>query len=170
MNSPRKARRKNTIARSRLLENAISGLRHRNFVEFKSHADFEKTGLFPPTCYVIRNYPHPTLYGTPGKKEAFVFYRGARYVFEAKYQNTSGSVDEKIGTLWLSFLQSPVPNWIVWFDGNYWRKDPRGIAIIKWLRDRIREHTVGGRHLYVCASDDEWHELAQELFRHELAG
>jgi hypothetical protein len=161
-----KRRRKDTIARARQLENGTLGLRHIGFHEFGSYEEFDKRGkLLLPDRYVIPHFPHETLYGTGGYKERYIYDHGIEYIFEAKLQNGSGSVDEKLPYLWESFLVSPYPNWIVWFDGNWFTKNPRGIAAIAWLRRRAAEAGMPGRRLDVCASDDEWVDLVARLFQ-----
>ena len=65
-----------------------------------------------------------------------------RIVIEAKYQDGSGSVDEKLPYVWLSFLQSDVHNWVVLLDGRFWR-DKRGKKAADWLRERAVEVPVG---------------------------
>ena len=123
--------------RSRLLENAISGLRHLDFVAYKNLEAFSKAkqnGTIPAR-YLIRHYPHASLFGTRGYKEAFIHNNGAEYIFEAKYQDYGGSVDEKAPYLFEAFLASHVPHWIVWFDGK-WVTSSRAVAAISWLRKR----------------------------------
>jgi hypothetical protein len=166
---------KNTIARSRLLENAISGLRHLDFYSFKSIKEFQKAGLLIPERYLIRHYPHPTLYHTPGLyettgwKEAFICDRGTQYIFEAKYQCKDGTTDEKLPHVFESFLASPVRNWIVWFDGKFWLERPRALGGIAWLRQHAATRCPMGRNFYICATDDEWVALVDALFKRSLA-
>jgi len=166
-----KPRRKtNTTARSRLLENAINGLQHLNFELYKNTKEFEQakqTGILPDR-YIIRNYPHLSYCGTPGRKEAYIFDRSVEYIFEAKYQNTSGSVDEKLPSIWRNFLKSPVPNWIVWFDGNFWLNTERAQAAIADLR-QIAKECPAGRRFDICATDRDWIELTKKLFVRSLA-
>jgi hypothetical protein len=151
--------------RSRLLENAISGLRHLDFVAYKNIDAFchaQKIGTVP-VRYLIRHYPHPSLFGTRGYKEAFIHNNGVEYIFEAKYQDFSGSVDEKAPYLFEAFLVSHVANWIVWFDGK-WVTTPRAVAAISWLRKRA-DAIIDGRQFFVCASEDEWVTLVDSLFK-----
>lgn len=165
MKKPRK--RKNTTSRSRLLENAIAGLRHLDFHQFKGMPEFKKAGLELPDRYLVRNYCHPSLYGTPGKKEAYINNAGAEYILECKLQNSSGSVDEKPVYVFECFLVSPILNWIVWFDGNWWTKNERGKAAVAWLRDRAGRCCPSERAFHVCASEDEWVELVDRLFKYK---
>src|SRR6516165_4495884 len=119
MRRRRKAPHKNTVRLARLLENGICILSMEGFEIFKGMPAFEKrikTSTAPPR-FIITHYPLASLYGTPGFKEAFIHCdRVGDFIFEAKYQNGSGSVDEKCPYLWECFSASTVPNWIVWFD------------------------------------------------------
>lgn len=85
--------------------------------------------------------------GTTGKKEGIIVSPSAnnlvpssdgltRCIVEAKFQNSDGSVDEKIPFLWLSFLESKVPNWVIVFDGSYWMKRPKANKVLDWLRNK----------------------------------
>lgn len=100
-----------------------------------------------PSRYVIKNYPHPTLYGGKGRKEAFIRADGTDYILEAKWQQSPGSVDEKIPYIWESFLESEVKNWFVVMDGRYWR-DGRGKAVFAWLNQKAAA-TGGQRQMVV---------------------
>ena len=162
----RKGRKKNTVVRARQLENASLALRLIDFHEFARMADFkkaEKAGSLP-NRYFVRHFPHLTILETKGYKERYIFDRGAEYVLECKFQNCSGSCDEKGPLLWESFLVSPYANWIVWFEGKWWAT-PRGLAWVHWLRRQVAERPVNGRNFYICASDNEWVSLVRQLFQ-----
>lgn len=164
------AHRKNTVARARLLENAISALRMLGFEVFRGQPEFKRAGLLVPRRYIIRNCPHLSLYGTIGFKEALIHDDGHEFVFEAKLQNVGGSVDEKLPYLFECFLVSSVPDWIVWFDGNFWTKNPRALKAIEWLRIQVvSDRMPKGRHFHICGTEDEWHALALHLFKQERA-
>jgi len=159
-------KRKSKTRRARLLENAVLGLRHVGFEFYQYASDFTKISdspLFLPKRYLRCNYPHPPLYGTKGFKEGYIFDSGTEYILEVKYQNSSGSTDEKVPYIWEHFLVSPIPNWIVWFDGAWWLNNRRGREAVQWLRERSIQAPVG-RHLYVCATNDEWFDLTNRLF------
>jgi hypothetical protein len=105
------------------------------------------------------------LYGTAGSKEAFVHCDVAGdFIFEAKYQDDSGSVDEKMPYLWEAFLKSSVNQWIIWFDGNWFLKEARGIAAVAWLKSRARERAIEGRSFYVASGNSEFYDLIGRLF------
>lgn len=160
--TPAKARAKRrSSGKSALLEHCVQSLGALGFHEFATNGAFKEAEVVSPR-YVIRNYPHPSLYGTRGRKEAFIVAPDssgvfvpdddglARIVMEAKWQEVSGSVDEKMPYVWEAFLASPVRNWIVVLDGRYWKTD-RGQAIAAWLRakqpvpEKRRFHVVDRR-------------------------
>lgn len=132
--------------KSALLEDCVGSLHLLGFQTYPSNRDFQRAKVIPER-YVVRNVPHQTLYGTPGRKEAFVVApdgRGffapdedgaARIIIEAKWQGRSGSVDEKFPHVWEAFLASPVANWIIVIDGPFW-KTTRGKAAVAWLSSK----------------------------------
>lgn len=141
MSAARKKRQ--TGRQSSLLEQSVEALHMLGFQIYGSLGQFEKAQVVGDR-YVIRNHPHTSLYLTAGKKEALIVARPSngfipdgggwvRIVVEAKYQDTSGSVDEKLPYIWEAFLISEIPNWIVILDGRYW-KSTRGKAAVTWLR------------------------------------
>lgn len=137
---PRAVGKKRNTSVSRLLENAALSLRMAGFVTYDNFSEYrvaKDRGILPER-YFVEHYPHKALYGTVGFKEGFISHNGTEYIFEAKWQNGSGSVDEKLPYLWEHFLESPVANWIVWFDGKWWR-DKRGLRAVEWLRDRAQQ-------------------------------
>jgi hypothetical protein len=190
----KKHKKKNTASKSQLLEHTVEGLGYLDFLIYRSLADFKKqkgfpkrniispheTSVFPDCRYAIRSYPHPTIYGTPGKKEVyfqapdngrtfFVARDGIiRCLIEDKFQDKSGSTDEKIPFLWESFLASPILNWIVVFGGGYW-KTPRGEAVVQNLRYRAngipgpyKEKPIN-KKMHVVTRE-EFHELIRNAF------
>ena len=163
---PRKlitSQRKTARKRHQIVEQAVNVLKAFAFKVY-SFSEF-KALTYPPESYVIRECPHASLYGTPGRKEGYIHYKGVGYIFEAKTQDTGGSVDEKIPYLVFAFLASPIPNWIVYFYGEYWSETLRGQAIVEWLRQEAKKQCPDGRHFYICCNDDEWMALAIRLFK-----
>jgi len=138
------AAKRQTGGKSQLLEHAVDTLHMVGFQIYRSYGEFQKAEVVGDR-YVVRNHPHPSLYCTGGKKEALVVAppdggfiavdEQVRIIVEAKYQDTSGSVDEKLPYIWEAFLVSDVPNWVVILDGKYWRT-ARGKAAVAWLKGR----------------------------------
>jgi hypothetical protein len=124
-----------------------------------------KTHSAPPLRYIITDYPYPTLYGTPGKKEAFIHSEIGEFILEAKSQDGSGSCDEKPAHMWECFLVSPY-HWIAFFDGPWFGRTERGLRVVDWLRTRIGAHPVQGRAFYVTNGYDEFVALLNRLFQH----
>ncbi len=143
--------------KSALLEDCVGSLHLLGFQTYQSNDTFKRAKVVPDK-YVIRNVPHLSLYGTPGKKEALVVAPDGRGLFapdeqgcvraiiEAKWQDTSGSVDEKLPYIWEAFRDSPVHNWVVVLDGRYW-KTARGNAAVNWLW--MKAGKFDGRSLHV---------------------
>jgi hypothetical protein len=134
-----------TGARSQLLELSVRSLQLVNFQIYDSIGHF-RSATVTPARYVICNYPHESLYGTSGRKEGYIVADEDRYVLEAKYQDSSGSVDEKLPYLWMSFLASPVPGWIAVLDGNYWTRNARALEARAWL---ARQSVPEGREFHL---------------------
>jgi hypothetical protein len=140
----KRRRSRRTGGKSALLEQCVESLQMVGFQIYQSNARFQRASVVPAR-YVIRNYPHPSVYGTPGKKEALIVAPNglgyfaleedgsAQVILEAKWQEASGSVDEKFPYIWEAFIRSPVRNWVIVLDGRYWRTG-RGKAAVGWRR------------------------------------
>ena len=150
---PRPPSRK-TGARAQLLEVTVEGLHLIDFQIYESYGSYEAAEI-RRSRYVIRNYPHPSLYGTPGRKEALIVADDEQYILECKYQDSSGSVDEKLPYLWMAFLVSPVPGWLIVFEGNYWNRDSRGLRAKTWLK---HQQPPEGRefHVFTRKEFNQW--------------
>ena len=167
-----KRRTGRTGGKSQLLEHCVEALHMRRFHTFDTHLKFDQAqGL--TGRYVIRGYRHNSLYGTRGNKEAlivasepsvdemFVLDDGGaqRVIVEAKWQETSGSVDEKLPYIWLAAQESPILNWVVVLDGAYWRSG-RGAIAKQWLTDR----STGDGRRFVVVNRKEFVELADKAW------
>jgi hypothetical protein len=155
---PRVPARK-TGARSQLLELSVQSLKLVNFQIYTSLGEF-KSATVRPSRYVICNYPHASLYGTPGRKEGYIVADEESFILEAKYQDNSGSVDEKLPYLWMSFLASPVRGWIAVLDGAYWARNTRAVEGKAWLRRQLvpddREFYVFNRAEFMTWVQQKW--------------
>jgi hypothetical protein len=136
-----------------------------NGTEFKQAR--EKRSL--PECYVVRNYPHPTLWGTRGFREGYINDNGVEYLIEAKYQDSEGTVFEKIPLVLDAMLNSHIKNHIIVFGGKWWRDNPVGLAVIAWLRrqltdkcDRNRRPVPLGYKIWVFENEDELTDFFKE--------
>jgi hypothetical protein len=170
-----KPKKRQTGGKSALLEQCVQSLGLLGFHEHPSYRDFQRAEVINPR-HVIRNYPHDSLYGTPGRKEAFISAPDgagcfilddegiARIILEAKWQGRSGSTDEKLPLVWEAFLASPIRNWIVVLDGPFWNTN-RGKAAAAWLQGRAPG--PDGRQLYVVDRRG-FLELARRAWGREL--
>jgi PD-(D/E)XK nuclease superfamily domain len=145
----RRARNKNTRRKSDELEVCCNSLQLIGFEKFENKQFKKLTTADRPGRYVVRDYPQQSLYGTAGKKEGFVWDGEKEWIIEAKVQDVSGSVDEKIPYIFEAFLISPILNWIIVYNGNYWAHHKRGIAVIQWLKCRAAQATPDGREFHV---------------------
>jgi hypothetical protein len=124
-----------------MLEYARDSLRQHGFLFYENYNSYcraKKDGSIPsryPSRHCICNFPHETLYGTEGRKELYIYDEGNAYIVEFKFQNGSGSVDEKFPYVWEAFLASRVPYWIVVYDGHWW-KSGRGKEAVIWLKNK----------------------------------
>jgi len=158
---PIKPRRKRSDGRrgnrGELLELCVKALRMKGIHAY-TRTEFKRLERIPDR-YVLTNHPHPSLYGTPGRKEAYIYLDGEEFIVETKYQAGTGSVDEKLPHVFECFLASEIANWIVVFNGRYWKNDLRGKAALKWFRNFVAERRVlhavpDNRKLYICSLDE----------------
>lgn len=141
-------RRKRSGGKSALLEQVVESLELIAFHRYTNHA-FKRATVVGDR-YFITHYPHPALYGGKGFKEALIVgpsqtagfvpdEKGVVYIIlEAKWQETSGSVDEKMPYIWEAFRASDIPNWVVVMDGPAWKTE-RGKAAKGWLQVRSEQ-------------------------------
>ena len=85
---------------------------------------------------LIKNVPYTTLYGSKGKTEFLL--KSKKYDLEVriecKWQQSAGSVDEKLPHLYLSAVNAmPEDNVIILIDGNGFRA-----GAIAWLRNAVK--------------------------------
>jgi hypothetical protein len=150
-----------------LLEQCVKALRMLGIPAY-SNPEFQALQNTTPPKYIITNFPHPTLYGTAGRKEGYVSCNGIEYIIETKFQDGSGSVDEKLPHVWESFIASPVANWIVVYSGRWWKNEIRGRAAILWFKqfaqDRRKLHDVPANRQFLIVNLDEFYDLAKELW------
>lgn len=84
---------------------------------------------------LIKNAPYTTLYGSKGKTEFLLKSKkyGLKVRIECKWQQSAGSVDEKLPHLYLSAVNAiPEDDVIILIDGNGFRD-----GAIAWLRNAV---------------------------------
>lgn len=159
-------RRKDTTTGSRLLEKHINtAFGSLGFARCKGLAEFHRVQRAGVGC-VIADFPHSTLWGTRGRKEAMVLAERNpsgqllpsddglfRCVIEAKYQKGSGSVLEKVAYVWLACQQSTVPNWLFLYGGKYW-ENATASAAVTWLQCQAGMFLPDDTRLFVCSLEE----------------
>lgn len=131
----------NGQALERLIESAIVA---RDFTAV-SHADWAAKPSAYPTDVLVKNAPFTTVYGSQGHTEFVV--KSPRLNgdirIEAKWQQTPGSVDEKLPYLYLNasrFDAMPEAHVIIVIDGAGWRE-----GALAWLRQAAQTPPPGKR-------------------------
>lgn len=103
---------------------------------------------------LIRNYPYTTIFGTPGRREYYIHSQEWTGELECKFQSGGGSVDEKMLYLAETLRRGSEQRLAIVHGGAYWDREPRGQAIIKWLKAESKVLRQGGKELVVLGLDD----------------
>ena len=86
---------------------------------------------------LLTNKPYRSIYGHNGKTEFFLISKkyNLEILIECKWQQSNGSVDEKLPYLYLNCIEAlPEKQIIIVIDGDGWKK-----GAIQWLRDAVIE-------------------------------
>jgi len=86
---------------------------------------------------LITNMPYETIYGHKGKTEFLIVSEKYKCNIrvECKWQQSNGSVDEKLPYLYLNCIETMPENHImIVIDGDGWKK-----GAIQWLKDAVSE-------------------------------
>lgn len=122
-----------------ILEQVIGALKLRRFaIRSFDPKEKEKGGLAFENenhRWLIRNYPYTTMFGTPGRREWFLDAPEWTGQLECKFQNGSGSVDEKMVYLVETLCRSQITSLALVHGGRFWTEKERGRAVIKWLKN-----------------------------------
>jgi hypothetical protein len=156
----------------KILEYVFEQLAHYGFQEIKGN-QCKQIKVFP-SRYVHTHASYVTIYGTEGFHEGNIVAHSQNHndfiqdgdhigiTIECKYQSTSGSVDEKIPYIFESFTESDLgdclPNWILVLDGDWWSKNPRGLAVVEYAKKRALEVSNESRR-FLVVSRKEFKEL-----------
>ena len=100
-----------------------------------SYRDWQNNPLQHGEEVLLTNAPYTTIYGHRGQTEFLL--KSKRYSkeirIECKWQQVSGSVDEKLPYLYLNCIESmPEKEIIVVIDGDGWKK-----GAIEWLKKAV---------------------------------
>jgi hypothetical protein len=135
----------------RMLEEIIRSLTLKDFSR-RSYSEYKKEfgGLFPPEArLLIERYPYPTMFGTKGYREYYLATKEWSGQLECKYQNESGSVDEKLVYVTETFRRDKEPAMAIVYGGDYWESG-RGRSVIQWLRqESVALHHTHNKDLRV---------------------
>ena len=118
-----------------VLEGIVTGALTPHGFEVVQHRDLEKNPSVHGSELLIKNAPFTTLYGTRGKTEFLL--RSEKYELEirieCKWQQSGGSVDEKLPHLYLSAIEAvPENDVILLVDGKGFRP-----GAVEWLRNAV---------------------------------
>ena len=99
------------------------------FAKWKDHPDYYGDEL------LLTNVPYETIYGHQGKTEfKLSSKRYGEYRIECKWQQSSGSVDEKFPYLYLNCIEKmPEPNIIIIVDGQGAKP-----GAVDWLKQAVQ--------------------------------
>lgn len=115
------------ILRKKEIFKETKGLKIAAYREWEKHPGRSGTEL------LLTNVPYTTIYKHPGKTEFLL--KSARYNLEirieCKWQQVSGSVDEKLPYLYLNSIEAmPERHIVIVIDGAGWKA-----GAIPWLKD-----------------------------------
>lgn len=115
-----------------LLESTVENAFAERGFTILAFREYEKRGMPRDGDYLVKNVPYTSIYGHKGKTE-FLALSAARNLearIECKWQQVSGSVDEKFPYLFENCKIMPEPLVIVLLDGGGYKPEAR-----RWLRN-----------------------------------
>jgi hypothetical protein len=83
---------------------------------------------------LVSHMPYTTIFGTQGRREYFIQSDEWTGELECKFQNTSGSVDEKMAYITETLKRTDLTRLAVVYGGIFWTEQLRGKAIIEWMK------------------------------------
>ncbi len=126
---------KKTSYGGKILEQAVCSFKLKNFEIINAEQFRDRNGLFRDERLLVKNFPYETLFGTPGRREYFLKSSEWQGHLECKYQNGSGSVDEKIVYVVETLRRTEMKALIIIHGGNWWEKK-RGKEVIRWAKEQ----------------------------------
>ena len=118
------------------LEDVIRSMRLVGFVECSS-AELAKANndmFAEQQRLLVTNMAYTTIFGTKGRREYHIQSPEWTGELECKFQNTGGSVDEKMVYVTETLKRTSLQRLVIVYGGAYWLKQSRGKAIIAWLK------------------------------------
>ena len=122
-----------------VLESMVENIFTTHGFTVMSHAEYLRQGSPRDGDYLIKNVPYLSIYGHNGKTEflALSASRGLEIRLECKWQQVSGSVDEKFPYLFENCKIMPEPQVIILLDGGGYKTGAR-----QWLERAAAMCTV----------------------------
>lgn len=119
------------------LEQTVKTVFQNKGFKIVTHREWEKNSDKYGTELLLINAPYTTIYDHPGRTEFLA--KSNKYNFEirieCKWQQSSGSVDEKLPYLYLNCIESMPENHIVIIiDGKGFKK-----GAVEWLRKAVEQ-------------------------------
>ena len=120
-----------------ILEQTVKTVFQNKGFKIAAHREWEKNADKYGTELLLINVPYTTIYDHPGRTEFLA--RSEKYNFEirieCKWQQSSGSVDEKLPYLYLNCIESmPESHIVVIIDGKGFKK-----GAVEWLRKAVKQ-------------------------------
>ena len=114
------------------------------------------------TNVLLKHVPYTNIYGSTRCRSEFVLcYKSRRIRIECKYQQSAGSVDEKLPYLFMNFTQSiPEEEAIIVIEGNGFKKGAK-----EWLRKKC-----AGTKVSVMSLDEFAANVAADLPKKNILG
>lgn len=120
-----------------MLESTVKSVLQRHGFEIVAHSDYKKKPEKYGHDLLLTNMPYDTIYNHKGKTEFLLVSEKyqLKIRIECKWQQSSGSVDEKLPYLYLNCIETmPETKIIIVIDGDGWKK-----GAIAWLKTAVAE-------------------------------
>ncbi|MGQ9820215.1 MAG: PD-(D/E)XK nuclease superfamily protein [Candidatus Kapaibacteriales bacterium] len=118
------------------LESAVKTVFIGKGFQIVKYRDWKKSPAKFSEEVLLTNVPYTTIYNHSGSTEFLLISKKYNLTMriECKWQQTSGSVDEKLPYLYLNAIESmPEDKIMILIDGKGWKK-----GAIEWLKDSVK--------------------------------
>jgi len=147
------------------LENVIQALKLVGFVACTAkELDKANSDMFPSQRLLVTNASYTTIFGTRGRREYFLQSPEWTGELECKFQNSGGSVDEKMVYVTETLKRTPLTRLALVYGGVYWSGEARGQAIVKWLKNEAKSLRHTHRKELLVMTIDEFIEWARKTW------
>ncbi len=120
-----------------MLESTVKSVLHRHGFEIVAHSEYRKKPEKYGKELLLMNVPYDTVYRHKGKTEFQLVSEKyqLKIRIECKWQQSNGSVDEKLPYLYLNCIETmPEDQIVIVIDGAGWKK-----GAIEWLKTAVAE-------------------------------